>query len=96
MFKQELPLMFPDDGEVALVRDRFFDPAQAVDAHQPDVAVVDVRLPPTFSDEGLPQRSCCTTANHKEKCNVEETAAAACRCAPISSLRTLARLEIQP
>jgi Fe-S oxidoreductase len=26
MFKQELPLMFPDDAEVALVRDRFFDP----------------------------------------------------------------------
>ncbi len=26
MFKQELPLMFPDDEDVALVRDRFFDP----------------------------------------------------------------------
>ena len=26
---------------------------EAVDAHRPDVAVVDVRLPPTFSDEGL-------------------------------------------
>jgi len=26
MFKQELPLMFPDDPEVALVRERFFDP----------------------------------------------------------------------
>jgi DNA-binding NarL/FixJ family response regulator len=26
---------------------------EAVDAHQPDVAVVDVRLPPTFTDEGL-------------------------------------------
>lgn len=26
MFKQELPLMFPDDKDVALVRDRFFDP----------------------------------------------------------------------
>lgn len=26
MFKQELPLMFPDDNDVALVRDRFFDP----------------------------------------------------------------------
>jgi glycerol-3-phosphate dehydrogenase subunit C len=26
MFKQELPLMFPDDDDVALVRDRFFDP----------------------------------------------------------------------
>ncbi|KPK12803.1 MAG: Fe-S oxidoreductase, partial [Acidithiobacillales bacterium SG8_45] len=26
MFKQELPLMFPDDAEVAKVRDAFFDP----------------------------------------------------------------------
>lgn len=26
---------------------------EAVDTHRPDVAVVDVRLPPTFSDEGL-------------------------------------------
>jgi DNA-binding NarL/FixJ family response regulator len=26
---------------------------EAVDAHRPDVAVVDVRLPPTFTDEGL-------------------------------------------
>ena len=26
MFKQRLPLMFPDDAEVALVRDAFFDP----------------------------------------------------------------------
>src|SRR5260370_451525 len=26
MFKQELPLMFPDDAEVAKVRDRIFDP----------------------------------------------------------------------
>jgi DNA-binding NarL/FixJ family response regulator len=26
---------------------------EAIDAHRPDVAVVDVRLPPTFTDEGL-------------------------------------------
>src|SRR3546814_20972231 len=26
MFKQELPLMFPGDAEVALVREHFFDP----------------------------------------------------------------------
>jgi DNA-binding NarL/FixJ family response regulator len=26
---------------------------RAVDAHQPDVVVVDVRMPPTFTDEGL-------------------------------------------
>lgn len=27
--------------------------AEAVDAHPPDIAVVDIRLPPTFRDEGL-------------------------------------------
>ncbi len=27
--------------------------ADAVDTHRPDVAVVDVRMPPTFTDEGL-------------------------------------------
>ncbi|MER7841096.1 response regulator transcription factor [Streptomyces sp. NPDC096040] len=27
--------------------------ARALDAHRPDIAVVDVRLPPTFTDEGL-------------------------------------------
>ena len=26
---------------------------RALDTHRPDVAVVDVRLPPTFTDEGL-------------------------------------------
>jgi DNA-binding NarL/FixJ family response regulator len=26
---------------------------QAVDAHEPDVAIVDIRMPPTHSDEGL-------------------------------------------
>ena len=25
----------------------------AVDEHRPDVAVIDIRMPPTFSDEGL-------------------------------------------
>ena len=26
---------------------------QAVDAHRPDVAIIDVRMPPTHTDEGL-------------------------------------------
>lgn len=35
MFKQELPLMFPDDAAVAKVRDRFFDPFEyLMDRHR--------------------------------------------------------------
>jgi DNA-binding NarL/FixJ family response regulator len=51
------------EGIVALLRERAIDVvAQAEDApgllrivagHKPDVAIVDVRLPPTFTDDGL-------------------------------------------
>src|SRR6185312_16329719 len=38
MFKQELPLMFPDDAEVALVRDHFFDPFEYLaERHKADL-----------------------------------------------------------
>ncbi len=51
------------DGLVQLLGDRGFDVtvavsepealARAVDSDRPDVAVVDIRMPPTFTDEGL-------------------------------------------
>ncbi|MDX6555937.1 MAG: hypothetical protein QOD86_2132 [Miltoncostaeaceae bacterium] len=51
------------DGIVRLLRDNGFEVVaavedgdalvRAVEEHRPDVAVVDVRLPPTFRDEGL-------------------------------------------
>jgi DNA-binding NarL/FixJ family response regulator len=51
------------DGMVLLLRSHGFDVVAAVDTgpallaalleHRPDVAVVDVRLPPSFTDEGL-------------------------------------------
>jgi len=51
------------DGLIRLLEAYGFDVVEAVDngpalltalvEHQPDVAVVDVRLPPTFTDEGL-------------------------------------------
>ncbi|MET3803619.1 DNA-binding NarL/FixJ family response regulator [Nakamurella sp. UYEF19] len=51
------------DGLIRLLRAHDFDVVEAVDNgpgllrallnHQPDVAIVDVRLPPTFTDEGL-------------------------------------------
>jgi len=51
------------DGLIRLLEANDFEVVEAVDngpsllraliAHQPDVAVVDVRLPPTFTDEGL-------------------------------------------
>jgi DNA-binding NarL/FixJ family response regulator len=51
------------DGLIRLLESHDFDVVEAVDngpsllraltAHRPDVAVVDVRLPPSFTDEGL-------------------------------------------
>ena len=51
------------DGLIRLLTANGFDVIEAVDngpallralvEHKPDVAVVDVRLPPTFTDEGL-------------------------------------------
>ena len=51
------------DGLVQLLTDRGFSVMrvvgdavslrEAVAEHQPDVAVVDIRMPPTFTDEGL-------------------------------------------
>ncbi|WP_328992250.1 response regulator transcription factor [Kribbella sp. NBC_01245] len=51
------------DGLIRLLKAHDFDVVEAVDngprlvpalvEHRPDVAVVDVRLPPTFTDEGL-------------------------------------------
>ena len=39
--------------QVAAAVDNSDDLLAAVTAHKPDVAIVDVRLPPTFTDEGL-------------------------------------------
>lgn len=44
MFKQELPLMFPDDADVALVRDRFFDPFEYLaERHKAGLFVTDFK-----------------------------------------------------
>jgi Fe-S oxidoreductase len=44
MFKQELPLMFPDDADVALVRDRFFDPFEyLVERHKAGLLQTDFK-----------------------------------------------------
>ena len=39
--------------EVAAAVGNAEDLLAAIDEHQPDVAVVDVRMPPSFTDEGL-------------------------------------------
>ncbi|WP_423372827.1 hypothetical protein [Dyella acidisoli] len=44
MFKQELPLMSPDDSDVALVRDRFFDPFEYLaERHKAGLLVTDFK-----------------------------------------------------
>ncbi|WP_328326303.1 response regulator transcription factor [Kribbella sp. NBC_00382] len=49
-----LGLLLGNSGfEVAAVAGDADEFAKAVAEHQPDIAVVDVRLPPTFTDEGL-------------------------------------------
>jgi Fe-S oxidoreductase len=46
MFKQELPLMFPDDEDVALVRDRFFDPFEyLMERHRAGLLRTDFKHP---------------------------------------------------
>ena len=46
MFKQELPLMFPDDPDVALVRKHFFDPFEyLMERHRAGLFVTDFKQP---------------------------------------------------
>jgi Fe-S oxidoreductase len=46
MFKQELPLMFPDDENVALVRDSFFDPFEyLMERHRAGLLRTDFKHP---------------------------------------------------
>ena len=46
MFKQELPLMFPDDADVALVRERFFDPFEYLaERHKAGLLRTDFKTP---------------------------------------------------
>ena len=46
MFKQELPLMFADDPDVALVRDRFFDPFEYLsERHRAGLLATDFKHP---------------------------------------------------
>ncbi|TDW14422.1 response regulator transcription factor [Kribbella kalugense] len=49
-----LGLLLDNNGfEVAAVATDADEFAKAIDQHQVDIAIVDVRLPPTFTDEGL-------------------------------------------
>ena len=52
LLREGLARLFEDGGhEVGLVRGRRAA-ALAVAGHRPDLVVVDVRMPPSFSDEG--------------------------------------------
>ena len=54
LLQEGLNLLLTTAGfEVVAAVDTADDLFAALDTHRPDLAVVDVRLPPTFSDEGL-------------------------------------------
>jgi DNA-binding NarL/FixJ family response regulator len=54
LLREGLVLLLGSEGiEVAAAVDNPDDLLAAVDAQRPDAAVLDVRLPPTFTDEGL-------------------------------------------
>jgi DNA-binding NarL/FixJ family response regulator len=54
LLREGLVLLLGSEGiEVAAAADNADDFLAAVSAQRPDVAVVDVRLPPSFTDEGL-------------------------------------------
>jgi DNA-binding NarL/FixJ family response regulator len=54
LLQEGLGLLLSTAGfEVVAAVDRIDDFLAAVDEHLPDIALVDIRLPPTFSDEGL-------------------------------------------
>jgi DNA-binding NarL/FixJ family response regulator len=46
-------LLRDNDIEVVAATDNAADLVRAVEAHTPDVAIIDVRLPPDFRDEGV-------------------------------------------
>ena len=39
-----------------------------VNDKRPDLAIVDVRMPPTFTDEGIAQRRCCAARIRSRRC----------------------------
>ncbi|UPK76028.1 response regulator transcription factor [Nocardioidaceae bacterium SCSIO 66511] len=54
LLRQGLTLLLTNEGiEVAYAADNADDVLRALPDTRPDVAVLDVRLPPTFTDEGL-------------------------------------------
>jgi DNA-binding NarL/FixJ family response regulator len=54
LLREGLVLLLGNEGiEVLSAVDNAEDLLAALDSHQPDAAIVDVRLPPSFTDEGL-------------------------------------------
>jgi DNA-binding NarL/FixJ family response regulator len=54
LFREGLTRLLQDAGHEVVARVRDADALlAAVDEHTPDLAVVDVRMPPTFDDEGM-------------------------------------------
>jgi len=63
---------------------------EAVERHLPDLAVVDVRMPPTNTDDGLRARSCATTSGSRAVPPSATRRTAAMK-SPTSATRSLSR-----
>ena len=62
LLREGLGRLFEDAGhEVIAAVDDAERLRAAVSEHEPDLAVVDVRMPPSFTDEGIARRSGCAT-----------------------------------
>ena len=54
LLRDDIALLLADDGiEVVAAVDNGDDAVTAVGEHRPDIAVLDVRMPPTHTDEGV-------------------------------------------
>jgi DNA-binding NarL/FixJ family response regulator len=77
-----------DDGGIEVVAQAGDGPGliAAVDAHRPDLAIVDVRMPPTHTDEGL-RAAPPSTRRSSPSCSAAAARPTRCGASPPASWR---------